>query len=227
MDEQKGTSSDRTAALTAEYERMVAQLSGDSGRLTVREACRRRMPLDGADAQCLEHALTITERERDEARVAQQDPDADLWRRLQAITGIGELPDTVPMLTRESIVALLEGLMQQLADWQAGAIGAATITYQHRGGPHTEEEYRALIAHYAGGSEAYCEGADMVAAAVLSPQPSGDSGGLRAAQNIALCGYCGHKETSHRIRVEGSMECMEWGCPCDVFTRPPLPGRGR
>jgi hypothetical protein len=25
------------------------------------------MPLDGTDAQCLEHALTITERERDEA----------------------------------------------------------------------------------------------------------------------------------------------------------------
>jgi len=36
--------------------------------LTVREACRRRMPLDGTDAQALEHAITITERERDEAR---------------------------------------------------------------------------------------------------------------------------------------------------------------
>lgn len=36
--------------------------------LTVREACRRRMPLNGTDAQALEHAITITERERDEAR---------------------------------------------------------------------------------------------------------------------------------------------------------------
>jgi hypothetical protein len=36
-------------------------------RITVRKACRRRMPLDGTDAQALEHALTITERERDEA----------------------------------------------------------------------------------------------------------------------------------------------------------------
>ena len=35
---------------------------------SVREAARRRMPLDGADAQCIEHAITITERERDEAR---------------------------------------------------------------------------------------------------------------------------------------------------------------
>lgn len=35
---------------------------------TVREACRRNHALDGADAQALEHALTITEAERDEAR---------------------------------------------------------------------------------------------------------------------------------------------------------------
>jgi len=35
--------------------------------LTVREACRQRIPIDGTDAQALEHALTITERERDEA----------------------------------------------------------------------------------------------------------------------------------------------------------------
>lgn len=36
-------------------------------KVEVREGCRRRMPLDGADAQALEHALTITERERDTA----------------------------------------------------------------------------------------------------------------------------------------------------------------
>ena len=35
---------------------------------TVRAACKRRMPLDGADAQALEYALTMTERERDAAR---------------------------------------------------------------------------------------------------------------------------------------------------------------
>lgn len=38
--------------------------------LTVREACRRRMPLDGVDAQALEGALALTERERDKARAA-------------------------------------------------------------------------------------------------------------------------------------------------------------
>lgn len=36
--------------------------------LTVREACRRQVPLGGTDAQALEHALWITEKERDEAR---------------------------------------------------------------------------------------------------------------------------------------------------------------
>jgi len=35
--------------------------------LSVREACRKRVPLDGVDAEALEHAITITERERDEA----------------------------------------------------------------------------------------------------------------------------------------------------------------
>ena len=35
---------------------------------TVREHARNRGILDGANAQALEHALTITERERDEAR---------------------------------------------------------------------------------------------------------------------------------------------------------------
>lgn len=36
--------------------------------LTVREACRRRTPIDGSDAQAMEGALSLTERERDDAR---------------------------------------------------------------------------------------------------------------------------------------------------------------
>ncbi len=32
--------------------------------MTVREACRRRMPLDGADSQALEYALQQLEREK-------------------------------------------------------------------------------------------------------------------------------------------------------------------
>jgi chromosome segregation ATPase len=35
---------------------------------SVRSAAKRRMVLDGADAQALENAITLTERERDEAR---------------------------------------------------------------------------------------------------------------------------------------------------------------
>jgi hypothetical protein len=34
--------------------------------MNIRQACRQGKPLDGADAQALENALTITERERDE-----------------------------------------------------------------------------------------------------------------------------------------------------------------
>jgi len=36
-------------------------------QMRVRAACRRRMPIDGPTAQALEHAITITERERDKA----------------------------------------------------------------------------------------------------------------------------------------------------------------
>jgi len=36
--------------------------------LTVREACRKRMSLDGTDAEALEHALTQVEKERDELK---------------------------------------------------------------------------------------------------------------------------------------------------------------
>jgi len=43
-------------------------MSQDNGKISVREACRKRIPLGGADAQALEHALTITERERDSFR---------------------------------------------------------------------------------------------------------------------------------------------------------------
>jgi hypothetical protein len=41
-----------------------------SEKISVREACRMRMSIDGTDAQALEHALTITEGERDALRDA-------------------------------------------------------------------------------------------------------------------------------------------------------------
>lgn len=52
--------------------RVVLIAPGTSDRdkecTTVRDAARRRQPLDGADAQALEGALAATERERDNAR---------------------------------------------------------------------------------------------------------------------------------------------------------------
>jgi len=43
----------------------VGSAAGSARPISAREAARRRLRLDGADAQALEHALTITERERD------------------------------------------------------------------------------------------------------------------------------------------------------------------
>ena len=52
---------DRVDALEAEVERLVTV---GAVRGNIREHCRLHGALDGADAQALEHAITITERER-------------------------------------------------------------------------------------------------------------------------------------------------------------------
>jgi len=54
----------------------------DKERIGIREACRRRMPLGGASARALEHALTITERERNEAKAEVE----RLWEWLEPKT---------------------------------------------------------------------------------------------------------------------------------------------
>jgi hypothetical protein len=60
----------------AEREALRAQLTEAAAKplkgmhITVREACRRRLHLEGADAQALESALTMTEKERDALRAA-------------------------------------------------------------------------------------------------------------------------------------------------------------
>ncbi len=79
--------------------------------LTVREACRKGRPLGGADAQALEHALTMTERERDELRAAND--DEGLVHALQASLarkGVkGAISKHVARLTKPSKVGAWKG----------------------------------------------------------------------------------------------------------------------
>lgn len=66
---------DALAARLADVQAPITNLEAQALRMTVRAAARKRVPLDGADAQGLEGALTLTERERDAAM-----REASLWR---------------------------------------------------------------------------------------------------------------------------------------------------
>jgi hypothetical protein len=57
---------------------------------TVREAARQRMDLDGVDAQALEHALTITERERD-AALAENARLKEMERKAGDVEGMAKI----------------------------------------------------------------------------------------------------------------------------------------
>lgn len=69
---------------------VIAALAGVEARAdapaSIREAARRRQPLGGPDAQALEGALTMTERERDEARAAQRKAFDDAVRMRESLT---------------------------------------------------------------------------------------------------------------------------------------------
>lgn len=189
--------------------------------LTVREACRQRVPLDGADAQALEHALTITERERDEAIAAFKDASrlrSEIQQarmkaedeRDDALTGV-EAGERAAQSARELVNALREievlcgeeddsprsaverviSERHSLRDWKAGATGAATISYPPRVGPHTEDAYCAHKSAYEGGSEDYRIGADVVAAAVLAAKESW-AGALSAHDSLTCPFACPH-----------------------------------
>ena len=97
--------------------------------LTVREACRRAQPLDGADAQALEHALTTTERERDEAR---EDYRRQKQEALDAFTAVRAAMRDLDQL-RTSVLSIAAQI-DRAADARAAAVligqppsGAATV----------------------------------------------------------------------------------------------------
>jgi len=101
-------------------------------RITVRKTCRQRMPLDGADAQALEHALTITERERDAAyaELRKLRPtiaavfDSDVWTAVKKAkqqiidtdTGSGTFPGGGPHedVNRTAYVVKIERRLEEV-----------------------------------------------------------------------------------------------------------------
>jgi hypothetical protein len=84
-------------------------------KITVREACRRQMPLDGADSQCLEHALTITERERDAAIARAEKAEAEI-RAFQELKRKYEGDEIVAEQERDSLRALLRDVLAWKVD---------------------------------------------------------------------------------------------------------------
>lgn len=105
-----------------------------TARKTAREAARSRTPLDGADAQALEGALTMTEQERD-AAIAER--DAAIARcRTASQTIIAEIgavgPEDVEESARRAVVALRAAIAERdrlrrelealLGEWSASAL---------------------------------------------------------------------------------------------------------
>lgn len=80
--------------------------------LTVREACRQGLPLDGADAKALEHALTLTEKERDAARAAYQRQKAEA---LDAFAALREAQKTVLAAAEKKDEAQRQQHLMQIA----------------------------------------------------------------------------------------------------------------
>ena len=86
--------------------------------LSVREACRRRQSIDAADAQALEHALTITERERDEAK-------SDAYVRALLIASGAVPPEGGPMGTWTPIGFAVGGPSTEPAALDMGKVHAS------------------------------------------------------------------------------------------------------
>jgi len=112
-------------------------------RLTVREACRRRMPLDGTDAQALEHALVQLETERDALRERLKSAErcVDEWyllpakvitlqERVRELEGLREIDNELAnryidrCKEQREQIQKLEGLLRGCRVWMLNRISA-------------------------------------------------------------------------------------------------------
>lgn len=101
---------EKAEARVAELEAALSSKRLD-GDISVREAARRAQPIDGADAQALEGALALTERERDEAHA-----------RVAELEGVlVDMRSLAPLWRRAvQIDARLRAVDRCRADWQRG-----------------------------------------------------------------------------------------------------------
>jgi len=96
--------------------------------LTVRKACRQRVPLDGADAQALEHALTMTEGERDSIRAVVDAVDGVLQEARVHHASRAEAVRGIVLKARQA-----RSLLAEVALWNSGALrGEAARTLLDR-----------------------------------------------------------------------------------------------
>ncbi len=81
-DEVVSPRSTRLPRLCEQISRFIASPVRSKVEPSARAAARARVPLGVAEVQALEHALTITERERDDARAAVErlTAELDMWR---------------------------------------------------------------------------------------------------------------------------------------------------
>jgi len=70
--------------------------------MTVREACRRRQPIDASEAQAVEHCITITEQERDAARAEVERLRTAIANAMQALGLVAPSPiESISAIGRE------------------------------------------------------------------------------------------------------------------------------
>ena len=106
----------RAAKAEEERDKLRPVPLGERELLNVRAACKKRIHIDGTDAQALEHALTITERERDEwiARFKTADEFASVSAVVTKELGDSWADQDIIIKERDTLRAPLQSAVESL-----------------------------------------------------------------------------------------------------------------